>query len=96
MEQIQTSKSDFVRAEVADLDGRRIEDAKREGLVRWKMAIRAMERERNHRSWVFRGAQAKLEMRRARGVARKEKRTRAIRNLVLTPAPNQFIPSAAE
>jgi 5-carboxymethyl-2-hydroxymuconate isomerase len=92
---IKESKADFVRAELENLQGRRVQDAKKEGEMRWKLAVRRFLARTRHNRWVQRGGQAKTEMRRERRVKKEKRRRNALRNLQLTPAPNQYIPASA-
>lgn len=90
---IKLAKERFIEAELDDLEGRRAEDARAEGLFRWKMAVTAMERRRRHRRWVGRGGQAKMQMRRARRVEKQMRLTKSLRKMELLPAANQYIPA---
>ena len=92
---IKESKPDFIRAELENLEGRRVQDAKKEGEMRWKLAVRRFLVRTRHNRWVQRGGQAKMEMRRERRAAKEKRRRNALRHLQLTPAPNQYIPPSA-
>lgn len=92
---IKESKAEFIRAELENLEGRRVQDAKKEGEMRWKLAVRRFLMRTRHNRWVRRGGQAKMEMRRARHAGKEKRRRNALRNLQLTPAPNQYIPLSA-
>jgi hypothetical protein len=92
---IKKSKAEFIRAELENLEGRRVQDAKKEGEMRWKLAVRRFLMKTRHNRWVRRGGQAKLEMRRERRAKKERRRRNALRNLQLTPAPNQYIPPSA-
>ena len=89
---IKESKAEFVRAELENLEGRRVQDAKKEGELRWKLAVRRFVMRTRHNRWVRRGGQAKMGMRRERQAKKERRRRGALRNLQLTPAPNQYIP----
>ena len=92
---IKESKADFIRAELENLEGRRVQDAKKEGEMRWKLAVRRFLMRTRHNRWVRRGGQADMEMRRERRTKKERRRQNALRNLQLTPAPNQYIPPSA-
>lgn len=92
---IKESKAEFIRAEVENLEGRRVQDAKQEGEMRWKLAVRRFLMRTRYSRWVRRGGKAKMEMRKERRAKKERRRRNALRNLQLTPAPNQYIPPSA-
>lgn len=92
---IKESKAEFIRAELENLEGRRVQDAKKEGEMRWKLAVRRFLMTTRHNRWVQRGGQAKMELRRSRHAKKERRRRNTLRNLHLTPAPNQYIPLSA-
>jgi hypothetical protein len=89
---IKESEAEFIRAELENLEGRRVQDAKKEGEMRWKLAVRRFLMRTRHNRWVQRGGQAKMVMRKERRVKKERRRRNTLRNLQLTPAPNQYIP----
>ena len=92
---VKESKADFIRTELDNLQGRRVQDAKKEGEMRWKLAVRRFLMRTRHNRWVRRGGQAKLEMRGERRAKKERRKRNTLRHLQLTPAANQYIPPSA-
>lgn len=90
---LERSKQEYVKLELADLKGRRRQDAKADGVFRWKIAVRKYKARRNWQRWVRRGAKAKMEMRIKRRHRRSARKLRRLRMMKLKDAKNQVIPS---
>ena len=90
---LERSKEEYIKMELADLKGRRRQDARRDGVFRWKLAVRKYKARRNWRRWVQRGAKAKMEMRIKRRHRQSTRKVRRLRVMKLREGKNQVIPS---
>ncbi|KAG8760297.1 hypothetical protein FRC14_003453 [Serendipita sp. 396] len=91
---IEDSKVEFVKRELQDLHGRRRQDAKRDGVFRWKMAVQKYKARVRWQRWVKRGGKSRLEVRVKRRHSRSVRKLRRLRSLRLVEAQNQVIPAA--
>lgn len=95
LQMLERSKEEYVKKELADLQGRRKQDAKREGEFRWKLAVQKYKSTKHWQRWVKRGGQKRLEIRLKRRHRRSVARLRRLKNLQLDEGKkNQVVPSA--
>ena len=83
-----------IAAEYANLNGRTKSVARAEATFKWQQQLETERRAELVRRWRNRGAEARLERRRARKVRKLAKRDAKLRTLVLEEAPNQVLPES--
>lgn len=83
----------FIKAEIADLDGRTKREALKEAEFKWAETQRKEMQARRRELWVKRGGLARLKHRHARQAKKARQTQDQLRKLVLSPAHNQVIPS---
>jgi len=87
-------RDDFINTAVTNskTQGQTRAEAKREGEFKWKVHDRQVDKLRNQERFVVRGAQERIDRREKRRARKAVRKDVALRNLILAPAPNQFIP----
>jgi len=93
MEVLEKSKEEYVRRELVDLRGRRRQDATRDGLFRWKLAVHKYKARKRWQRWVKRGGQLRLNKRLKRRQRRSIHRIRRLKAFKLKEGKNQVIPA---
>lgn len=92
-EMLERSKEEYVRRELDNLQGRRKQDATREGAFRWKLAVQKFKATRNWQRWVKRGGQKRLELRVKRRRNQTARKLRRLKSMKLGNGKNQVIPT---
>lgn len=92
LELLKRSKDEYIQAELKDLQGRRKQDARKEGEFRWIMAVKRYKARIRWVRWVQRGAKARMEQRKQMRELRKTRRMKRLQKMVLKPGKNQAIP----
>ncbi|GJJ07776.1 hypothetical protein Clacol_001981 [Clathrus columnatus] len=85
-------KEAFIKAEMADLDGRTKREALKEAEFKWAETRRKEMQEQRKKLWIKRGGLARLKRKHIREVRKARKEQDQLRNLVLPPAANQIVP----
>lgn len=87
-----TLLDEMIKEEYANLAGRSRKDAKAEATWKWKNRLIEERKAEVMRRWVNRGAEARMQNRKARKARKADRMRRKLQNLVLADAPNQVIP----
>jgi len=87
-------KTDVVKAELDNLDGRTRGEARREGL--WKFEERAKEEDkaRKHERWVQRGGEVEVARKKKRKEKKQVRKQTRLREMILSDAKNQVLPES--
>ncbi|KAI0317744.1 hypothetical protein OF83DRAFT_1058118 [Amylostereum chailletii] len=83
----------YVKAELSDLKGRTLRDARAEATWKWKQALVEEEKAEKRRKWLTSGRVARVVRKKSRRERKARKADERLRDLVLEAAPNQVIPS---
>lgn len=86
-------KQAFIKAEIADLDGRTKKEAIKEAEFKWAGVLRKEMQADRKKRWVKRGGLARLKRKHARETKKARQLEDQLRKVVLSPAANQAIPS---
>lgn len=87
-------RTDMIKAEVADLDGRSRREARAEGEWKFRERVAKMEKAQWMRQMFQRGIPQKVGRRRARKARKAERRLQKLRETVLVAEGNQVIPTS--
>lgn len=83
---------EFVEKEIQNLSGRTVREAKAEAAFKWREHMSAEKEAARKTRWKHRGAEAKLERRKARKARKELKQRQRLTQLVLREEANQVIP----
>jgi hypothetical protein len=92
MEMLENSKREFVQRELADLRGRKKQDATKDGMFRWRLAVQKYKARTRWQRWVKRGGQQRLNMRLKRRHRLSTRKVRRLKAFKLKEGKNQVIP----
>ena len=92
MEMLEKSKREYVQRELAELHGRKRQDATKDGVFRWKLAVKKYKARTRWQRWVKRGGQARLNMRLKRRHRLSTRKVRRLKAFTLKTGKNQVIP----
>ncbi|PSR73590.1 hypothetical protein PHLCEN_2v10509 [Hermanssonia centrifuga] len=84
----------YIKAEVNNLDGRIVRDAKAEAVWKWRNRMIEERKAEIKKRWKDRGQETKMTRKRERQAKQKDRIHRKMRELVLTDAPNQIVPGS--
>ena len=87
---------EFIEAEYAHLAGRTKREARAEATWKWQQHLVEERKAEMRRRWRNRGAEARLERKATRKARKVARRNEKLRNLVLSDAPNQVVPSSSK
>ncbi len=83
---------EFVGKEVQNLNGRTVREAKAEATFKWREHMSAEKEALRKMRWKHRGAEARLERKRARKARKEVQKRQRLTQLVLREEANQVVP----
>lgn len=92
MEMLENSKQEYVQRELVELRGRKKQDATKDGVFRWKLAVQKYKARTRWQRWIKRGGQAQLNKRLKRRHRLSTRRVRRLKAFKLHTGKNQVIP----
>jgi hypothetical protein len=95
LQERESLKEEFVKTELAQLDGRTRAEARREAVWKWKQEVEKRDKDRKRERWVLRGGEKDLERKAERKERKKRRLDVKLRELVLTDAKNQVLPASS-
>ncbi|KIJ32340.1 hypothetical protein M422DRAFT_184625 [Sphaerobolus stellatus SS14] len=92
LEERKKARSEFFKAELANLDGRTRKEAGIEAEFKWKERLRHEKKVATRLAWIKRGARAKVLWKRERKAKKENRQLEQLKSLELLPADNQSLP----